>query len=304
MITFFTTCKPFRGHDGIIQRNALKSWTLVDQSVEVIVFGDEEGVKEVCAEYGLRHEPQVERFESKMPFVRSLFGQAQEIARHPYLCYSNCDIIFMEDFLAAFKAAAKWRERFLMVGQRWDLDVTHAIEFARSDWGGELRQRAAASAEHQYPEYVDFFLFSKGLYEEIPPLIVGYPYWDHWMVWRALSKGVPVVDTSAAVVPVHQNHDYNTTPDRTKGSNSERLAQMNRELSGKGKHLRSILDTTYRMSPNGAIHRSRFRRQLESSAYLNARQFIAEKTFWLRKILGLRRRSTDESNQSRPAPRR
>lgn len=29
MITLFTTAKPFRGHDGIIQRNALRSWTLL-----------------------------------------------------------------------------------------------------------------------------------------------------------------------------------------------------------------------------------------------------------------------------------
>ena len=55
MITFFTTGKPFRGADGIIQRNALKSWKLLDPDVEVIVFGDEEGAAEVCADYGLRH---------------------------------------------------------------------------------------------------------------------------------------------------------------------------------------------------------------------------------------------------------
>ena len=28
MLTIFTTPKPFRGHIGIIQRNALKSWTI------------------------------------------------------------------------------------------------------------------------------------------------------------------------------------------------------------------------------------------------------------------------------------
>lgn len=279
MITFFTTGKPFRGHDGIIQRNALKSWTLLHPNVEVILFGDEEGAAEVCAEYGLRHEPQVDRFESKMPFVRSLFERAQGIARHQYLCYSNCDIIFMKDFLAAFKATAEWRPRFLMVGQRWDLDVTEAIDFARSGWEGELRQGAIVAGQRQFPQYVDFFLFSKGLYEEIPPLIVGYAYWDHWMVWRALSNGVPVVDASAAIVPVHQNHCYNTTPERVKGSHSDRLALMNRDLSGNGKHLRCMLDSTHRMSPNGEIRRSLFRRQLESPAYLNARQFVAEKTF-------------------------
>jgi hypothetical protein len=29
MLTLFTTAKPFLGHTSIIQRNALKSWTLL-----------------------------------------------------------------------------------------------------------------------------------------------------------------------------------------------------------------------------------------------------------------------------------
>ena len=64
MLTFFTTAKAFEGHSKIIQRNALKSWTLLDPGVEVILFGDEPGAAEVCAELGLRHEPYVERHES------------------------------------------------------------------------------------------------------------------------------------------------------------------------------------------------------------------------------------------------
>ena len=59
MLTFFTTAKPFRGHDAVIQRNALKSWKLLHPDVEVILFGDEEGAAETCREFGLRHEPAV-----------------------------------------------------------------------------------------------------------------------------------------------------------------------------------------------------------------------------------------------------
>ena len=46
MLTFFTTAKPFREHDAIIQRNALKSWKLLHPDVEVIFFGDDEGAAE------------------------------------------------------------------------------------------------------------------------------------------------------------------------------------------------------------------------------------------------------------------
>src|SRR5262249_19151083 len=58
--TFFATAKPFEGHSGIIQRNALKSWMLLHPNVEVILFGDDKGAAEIAAELGLRHVPFVE----------------------------------------------------------------------------------------------------------------------------------------------------------------------------------------------------------------------------------------------------
>ena len=61
MITFFTTAKPFTGHSGVIQRNALKSWTLVAPDAEVILFGDEEGAAQTAQELGIRYVAEVER---------------------------------------------------------------------------------------------------------------------------------------------------------------------------------------------------------------------------------------------------
>jgi hypothetical protein len=63
MLTFFTTAKPFRGHSETIQRNALKSWTLLGADVEGILFGDDEGAADTARDLGIRHEPHVERSE-------------------------------------------------------------------------------------------------------------------------------------------------------------------------------------------------------------------------------------------------
>jgi len=293
MITFFTTGKPFRGYDGIIQRNALKSWTLLHPDVEVILFGGEDGAAEVCAELGLRHEPKVERYESKLPYANAMFARAQQIARHEYLCYSNCDIILFRDFLGAFEKALAWKKRFLMVGQRWDTDVTELIEFSAADWAKKTHDLALTTGHLQSPDFLDFFLFPKGLYDSVPPLVVGYAYWDHWMVWRALSAGYPILDASACIVPVHQNHGYTTTPERTKGSRTDATAMRNFELSGNGKHLRSMADSTHRMSSTGQIRRTFFRRQLENEFVLKLRQMVAEKTLPLRERLGLRRRKPE-----------
>lgn len=63
MLTIFSCPKPFRGHINIIQRNAIRSWTLLQARPEIILIGNEEGTAEVCKEFGLRHIPDVERNE-------------------------------------------------------------------------------------------------------------------------------------------------------------------------------------------------------------------------------------------------
>ena len=192
MLTFFTTAKPFTGHSGIIQRNALQSWKLLDPSVEVILFGNEEGAAETCAELGLRHEPHVERHESGLKYVNFMFARAQQIARHDCLCYSNCDIILFKDFYQAVLTTSQWKKTFLLIGQRWDTDINNAIDFAKNDWAQPLRELARTRGFKQIPDFVDYFAFSRGLYDEVPPLVVGRSYWDWWLVGKAISAGVPV----------------------------------------------------------------------------------------------------------------
>jgi len=70
---------------------------------------------------------------------------------------------------------------------------------------------------------MDYFVFDKGLYyQKIPEFVIGRPGWDPWLLWYALDAGVPVVDASAAVSAVHQNHDYSYHADGEKGSGKAR----------------------------------------------------------------------------------
>src|ERR1700679_3585375 len=103
MLTLFTTAKPFVGHSAIIQRNALKSWTLLQPNVEVILFGDDAGAAETARGLRCSHEPYVERVETVSKRVDYIFSTARALARHDILCYVNCDIILMDDFLRALK---------------------------------------------------------------------------------------------------------------------------------------------------------------------------------------------------------
>src|SRR5215470_2619460 len=114
MLTFFTTAKPFNGHSGIIQRNALASGKRLNPNAEVILFGDEAGASEVSLELGLRHEPHVKRSQSGMKYLDYMFKRAQEIARHDVLSYVNCDILLMSDYAKALERVREKHRSFLM----------------------------------------------------------------------------------------------------------------------------------------------------------------------------------------------
>ena len=126
----------------MIQRNALKSWTLAAPKAEVILFGAEKGAAETARELGIRRVAEVarvgeevfknagfqgprsrtlrEEVVSRNPgpkVVRSFFDVAQRMARHELVCYANCDIVLSRDFLHAVNAADALHGRFLMVGR-------------------------------------------------------------------------------------------------------------------------------------------------------------------------------------------
>jgi len=271
MLTIFTTPKAFRGHINVIQRNALKSWTRLDADVEVIVFGDEEGAAETCRELGLRHEPSVERSASGTKYVRSIFGRAQEMARHGVVAYVNGDIVLTEDFARAvtrvmqmsgepkagglktrpYRNEERGENKFLMVGRRWDTDITTPIDFSASDWAERARAQALEQNHQQSQDWIDYFVFPRGLYREIPPLVIGRVGWDNWLVWKARSEGVPVVDATERVVAIHQNHDYGYHPQGKQGVWQDEEAQRNYELAGGVRHIYSIADATHRLTERG-----------------------------------------------------
>ena len=79
MLTLFTTAKPFEGHSGVIQRNALKSWKLPHPEIEIILFGDDAGGAEIAKELGFPQEPFVERNKLGTKRLDYIFRRAQGI---------------------------------------------------------------------------------------------------------------------------------------------------------------------------------------------------------------------------------
>jgi len=316
MLTIFSTPKPFRGHSALIQRNAIKSWTLLHPDVEIILFGDEKGTTEVCREYGLLHEQQVERSGEGTKYVNYIFGRAQQIARHDVLCYANCDIVLMQDFRRAVGRVASWSERFLMVGRRWDMDVAVPIDFSRSDWQERLAELARREGFQRLYYNIDYFVFRRGMYASIPPLVIGRVWWDHWLVWKAGAQGAPVVDVSEVVCAIHQNHDYSYHPQGQQGVWYDAAARRNYELVGGRFHLHTIEDANYRLRPQG-LEPQRFYwlapgkrvvrevvRFVRTTARVRVWHPLLNATRPLRNALGLRRERVFPSAPRQEGPRR
>jgi hypothetical protein len=209
LLTLFTVPKSFIGHVGVIQRNAICSWKHLGSDVDLILCGDDDGVSETAEDLGVRHIPDVERNEYETPILSSVFHAARAASEAPFLAYVNADIILLRDFVAA---VAQLPQTHLMVGGRWDLELGEELDF-RPGWESSLRQALEATGVQAPPLWIDYFVFSRDSpLVDLPPFAVGRPRWDNWMIYRARSLGIPVVDATPSVDAVHQNHDYAHVP--------------------------------------------------------------------------------------------
>ncbi len=212
LLTLFTAPKPFTDpHIRIIQRNTLKNWLALGDAVDVIVIGDEPGIAETCKELGIRHIPDVRCNDLGTPLISSIFGLAREKSSSPYLVYSNADILFLPDLVHTVRALEKVKDRFLAIGQRWDLDVDSPIDFANG-WDDELAQRVREQAQLHGQTGSDYFIYPKACFTHIPDFAVGRAGWDNWMIYHARWQNWPVIDLTQTVTVVHQNHDYAHLP--------------------------------------------------------------------------------------------
>lgn len=266
MLTLFAVPKPFRGHIDVIQRNAIQSWLQFRPELEIILFGDEEGTADIATKFDVRHVPDVERNEYGTPLVRDLFAESQVMASNNLLCYINADIILTSDFLPVVQRVRK-RRRFLVVGQRWDVDLDKPWDFDKPDWEVLLRSCVGENGELHPATGIDYFMFPKGLWGDIPPFVVGRPVWDNWLVYWARLKHIPVIDATHVITAVHQNHDYSHVVGGTKGFWEGPERRRNFELAGGYLNMFTMKDATWILTHSGiwpAVSPERIDRHLET----------------------------------------
>jgi len=240
-LTIFTAPKPFTNpHINIIQRNALSAWTRLED-VEIILVGDEPGIPEAAKEFGVKNVETVKRDEKGIPQVNSVMETGHNHSTTPFLCYANADMILMSDAVTAARKVSEQVADFLLVGQRWNLDLPEPFDFS-GDWESRMRLDVAERGEFYSPWGIDYFIFPRHLYTEVPDFTIGRPAWDNWMVYHARTSFGMAIDASRDVIVVHQNHDYSHLPGNRPPYGSE-VAKSNLAKAGGRKHVYNILDT-------------------------------------------------------------
>lgn len=233
MITFLTSCKPFRGRAAVHQANALASWRALDPEVEVLLFGDDEGCAEIARRLDLVHVPDVACNELGTPLLSDIFARGQSLARHSLVCYINADIVLTPDFLDAVRRVAKRFGRFLMIGHRCDLDLDEPLAF-EAGWPRRLEQLCREGGRRSHSNAIDYFVFRRGLIVDMPPFAIGRPAWDNWLIWKASAGHFSIVDATSRVLAIHQNHGYEHIKRGTGLAWEGEEANRNRSIAGGG----------------------------------------------------------------------
>ena len=263
LITIFSAPKPFTNpHIAMIQRNAIKSWTLLPE-VEVILLGEETGLAQAAQELGVRHIPDVKCNDNGTPLISSMFQLARDASRRSnsdLLCVINTDMILMPDFVEAVMESRsslapparagvlleKRQQNFVLLSQRWDLDVTEPLDFS-GDWSHRLSSTVHHQGALHRPAGSDFFLFPLSSYLDIPDFTIGRAGWDNWMIYKARKEKWAVIDCTPSVMIVHQNHDYSHLPGG-KPHYEHPDTNENIRLAGGEANIRyTILDATHQL---------------------------------------------------------
>ncbi len=163
-LTIFSAPKPFTDpHIATIQRNAIRSWVGLGDQVQVLLVGDEPGIAESAAALGVQHLADVQNNAWGTPTIRSIFSLARSHSESRLLAYLNADILCMPDLLAAALQMLAQEDRFLMIGQRWDLDVTADLDFSPG-WPARLQAEVTRRGRLHPPAGSDYFIFPRDLH--------------------------------------------------------------------------------------------------------------------------------------------
>lgn len=215
-LAIFTPVKPPEGLSGERQSHSLRNWQTVFCGADIIEF---EG--------------------PLIPF-REMVVAVEHDSDADWMMYANSDILFDKS-----QVENLWRSLieqhpvelegdFLLTGQRIDI---------LEDGSKRLHR----------PSGMDYFVFRRGMFHDIPKVIMGRAYCDNALVAYCLRRNIPVIDASFALRVEHQFHDYgHVAGGRSSVWNGEE-AMANKRENDLRDFGPNVLDATHTLLPDGRI---------------------------------------------------
>lgn len=249
MISLLTSFKPFSGNAAALQLNALDNWRRLGTDVEIIVYGQGAGVQEQSRRFGALHVPDIRGNTRGIPDFAAIAEHAARHARFDRQVYLNGDILLPPDFVDRLEPVVF--DRYLVVGQRIDLARDASFDFTAQHWNAELQRcQEVNSITLHNPAAQDYFIFPRGLWQDLPSLIIGRGGYDNALLAYCLRRRIPVVDATWALHVVHQWHDYSHVKGRSETFAGED-AIANARLHDIEHSKPDIEDAGWRLTKNG-----------------------------------------------------
>ena len=212
----FTSLKPAEGRAKSIQERSLANWQDVFRGAAFIEF---EG--------------------PLVPFAE-MVKKVEHDSDAGILMYANADILFSKTQVN--EMAKSWNElfmpplagEFLLTGQRVDILEDGLRRLHR-------------------PSGMDYFIFRRGMFRDLPRVVMGRAYCDNALLAYCLRRGMPVVDASFALRVEHQFHDYGHIAGGRKAVWEGDDAVANKRNNALRNFGPNVLDATHTLLPDGRI---------------------------------------------------
>lgn len=282
-LTLFTAPKPFvDSHISTIQYNAIKSWKFLEPEVSIVLIGDEKGVAEVSKELNVNYEPVVKRNTHGTPLISSIFDIARNQNASKLLAYINADIIIFSDFLETSNIVASKLNKFLIVGQRWDMEIKEQLDF-RDNWDEKIKNECQKIGNLHPRGGSDYFIYPRICFETLPEFAVGRAGWDNWMFYQSRKEKWACIDATNSIQIIHQNHDYSHLPG---GQSHYRLPETNENvrLAGGRRTIFSLMDVNYEIKDRKIkkfpVTKEKFIREVEIFPLISLKSRILANLFF------------------------
>ena len=232
-MVIFTSLKPSTGAAAEIQRRSLENWRQCFPESRIITF---EG--------------------PLVPF-REMVEKVERETDADILMYANGDVLFeVGNVLTLIPRPKAVRGADALAGvRRRDSEYTEILSREKGFLltGQRVDILADGTKRLHRPSGMDYFVFRRGMFHDLPKVSMGRAYCDSALVAYCLKKGIPVIDASFALRVEHQFHDYgHVKGGRTMVWQGEEAQsnKLNNQLRDFGPH---VLDATHTLLPDGMV---------------------------------------------------